>query len=1063
MHRAAHSRFECGVLAVLLAFSFIILPGLHAQEGQAIARLVDDFEAKKGKNLLDGMCSSWAGNPNDPSVACYAYFVDLIRDGQKTSVLKLRYGLTDPDYITYYYSETQARYKANSKAIDALALLEIEARTRAVDAETLRYYQGKLQQGYAASKSPPKKKSAARYYEEKMQRRSSVALAAPNKKPISLPSVSRKYIRSSDKSGYPKYVQGSGSFDYSRYYNKEPDYLKYVTGSVATNYSKYYPKFDYSKYIPASNIGYSKYYPKPDYSKYIKTSDAVDYRKYYNGQEFKGPTAPYIGLKFKSGGDVDYNGYYTKLSGLDLRPYQYLTFWVKRGEGAYPDSFKIELKCGPRVATYRYSFPTSKDQWIHANIPLTDFRNFKSEKWNQASEMTIVFEGGRTRPISGVLYLDDIGFSADTEYFQRQKALVAEDTEKTREEMRRIAALPEDELLDLIERKTFDYFWLEASPSTGLTKDRSMVYGAASVGAAGFGLTAMCIGAERKWITQKEAYDRVYKTLKALRDVAAKEHGFFYHWINGRTGQRDGRSEVGSVDTALLIGGVLTVREYFPQKEIKDLADEIYQDLDWPWMLGDNPESGLLSMGWDPEKGFKRYIKWDMFAEDLMMYLLAMGSPTHPLPKSSWDAFMRPVKEYGGQTYLYHDGESMFVYTYSHAWVDFRDKHDTYADYWKNSIAAIRANYEYCKASADKFKTYKEGYWGISASDGPDGYEANGALLGMNHGTIPPYSLCVAVPFAPDIAISSIRSLLANYGDKVWGRYGFVSAFNLDRNWFSIEDIGIDEGDILLMLENYRTGFVWKTFMKNPYIQRGMEVAGFQPGTKELDVAFLKKLEDERAKELEKTGGSVAKKLAIARAKKKIDVDGTLQQWDKNKFEKYDVEKDLEFGTISDPADLAGAFGFQWDDENLYFAIDVTDDEIVAKEKQKDIYKGDCVEIYLDFMTQGKKFIWGNPENFQIGLAPDFATGGPATYAWFQDTDPKENIKLAVKKTEKGYRMEAAIKWSFLKQKPQPGMVFGLSVALHDLDSGGKPDKKLNWCFKQQPGRIRLGEAALGE
>ncbi len=1024
-------RSSASYAAVLLALSFAVQTGLPAKESQSITLLVDDFEAKKDKNLLDGMSSAWAGNPNDPSAACTASFVDLIRDGGNTSVLKLKYGLADPKYITYYYSETQARYKLNPKAIDPLALSETKARTKAIDVQALRYYQNKLQQGYAAAKAASK---------------------AADKKKLLASSV------------YSRYIPGSSNLDYSRYY-KKPDYSKYIPGPKAVDYSKYYTKPYYSRSTSASDIDYSKYYIKPDYSKYIKTSGNVDYSKYYAKQVGPdGRAKQYVGLKFRLGGDVDYNGYYTKLNGLDLRPYQYLTFWVKRGEGTYPDSFKIELKCGPYLAAHRYRIPTSADQWIYAKIPLADFTNFDSEKWDRSSEMTFVFEGGQTRPVSGVLYLDDIGFSADTEYFQREKALVAEDTEKTREEMRRIAALPEDELLDLIERKTFDYFWLEASPSTGLTKDRSMVYGAASTGAAGFGLTAMCIGAERKWITQKEAYDRVYKTLKALRDIVAKEHGFFCHWINGRTGERDGKSEYSSVDTALLIGGVLTAREYFSQPEIKQLADEIYQDLDWPWMLDGSPETGLLSMGWDPEKGFTGYIKWDMFAEDMMMYLLAIGSPTHPLPAKSWDAFRRPVKEYAGQTYIFHEGESMFVYTYSQAWVDFRDKHDAYADYWKNSVAAITANYERCKENASNFRTYKEGYWGISASDGPDGYSAFGAtaILGMHNGTIPPYSLCAAVPFVPQLAIPAIRSLLANYGDRVWGRYGFVSAFNLDRNWFSTEYIGIDEGDILLMLENYRTGFVWKTFMKNPYINRGMEVAGFQPGTKELDVALLKKLEDERAKELEKAGGSATKKFTIARSKNKIDVDGTLQQWDKNKFEKYDIEKDLESGKISGPAELSGAFGFQWDDENLYFAIDVTDGgEIVAKEKQKEIYKGDCVEIYLDFMTQGKNFIWGDKKNFQIGLAPDCATGGPAAYAWFQDTDPKDNVKLAVKKTEKGYRMEAAIKWSFLNQKPQPGMVFGLSVALHDL--GGGKEKKLNWYFKQQPGRIRLGEAALGE
>jgi hypothetical protein len=529
-------RSSASYAAVLLALSFALQPGLPAKESQSITLLVDDFEAKKDKNLLDGMSSAWAGNPNDPSAACSASFVELIRDGQKTSVLKLRYGLADPKYITYYYSETQSRYKINSNAIDPLALSETKARTKAIDAQALRYYQNKLQQKYAAAKKAP--------------------INPPN--------------------NYSRYIPGSSNLDYSKYY-KKPDYTKYIPGSKA--------------------IDSSKYYIRPDYSKYFKTSGAVDYSKYYAKQVGPdGRAKQYVGLKYRIGGDVDYNGYYTKLNGLDLRPYQYFSFWVKRGEGTYPDSFKIELKCGPYLAAYRYNISTSGDQWIYAKIPLADFTNFNSDKWDRASEMTFVFEGGQTRPVSGVLYLDDIGFSADTEYFQRQKALVAEKTEKTREEMRRIAALPEDELLDLIERKTFDYFWLEASPSTGLTKDRSMVYGAASTGAAGFGLTAMCIGAERKWITQKEAYDRVYKTLKALRDVVAKEHGFFCHWVNGRTGERDGKSEYSSVDTALLIGGVLTVREYFPQPEIKQLADEIYQNLDWPWMLDDNPESGLLSM-----------------------------------------------------------------------------------------------------------------------------------------------------------------------------------------------------------------------------------------------------------------------------------------------------------------------------------------------------------------------------------------------------------------------------------------------------------------------------------
>ena len=755
---------------------------------------------------------------------------------------------------------------------------------------------------------------------------------------------------------------------------------------------------------------------------------------------------------------TDYNGYYTKLNGFDLRPYKYLTLWIKRSEKFYPNVFKIEIKSNTKTAFYRYTFTDSDVEWTRLEIPLEKFYNFgKIDNWKQANELTIVFEGRQTKPASGVLYIDDIGFSSPVSFYNRQAALIEKEAGKKNKEMRKLASLPEDELLDLISQKTFDYFWLEASPVTGLIKDRNTLYSAASMGATGFGLTALCIGAERKWITPQEAYNRVVKTLKSLRDIAAKEHGFFYHWVNSHTGKRDGRSEVSSVDTALLLGGVLTVREYFPQPEIKELADEVYRNIQWSWMMGDDVDSGLLYMGWSPEDGFKKFIRWDMFAEEMMMYLLGMGSPTYPLPAQSWHSFVRPVKQYDKEAYLYHDGESMFVYTYSHAWVDFRDKHDAYADYWLNSAEAIKANYRVCMDNKNKLKTYKEGYWGISACDGPQGYAAYGALYGMNDGTIPPYSLCAAVPFVPELAIPSIRSLLANYGYRVWGKYGFVSAFNLDKDWFSTEYIGIDEGIILLMIENYRSGFVWKTFMANPYIKAGMDKAEFQAGTKKLDIALLQKLQEEREKALDKE----TRKMLGYHAKEDIKLDGDLQEWEN--LTQFSLDKDIEFGEISGPDDLSASFGFQWDEEYLYFAIDVTDNEIAARESKGDIYRGDGVEVYLDFKTKGRNLVWGDKENFQIGLVPDSITGQPAKWAWFQDMDPKDNVKLAVNKSEKGYTMEAAIKWSFLSQKPQPGLAFGASVAVHDVDSNTRADKKLNWWFKKSAGNIRLGEMSLVE
>jgi len=788
-----------------------------------------------------------------------------------------------------------------------------------------------------------------------------------------------------------------------------------------------------------------------DSSEFCRASFEEDFR---NGQTSSVLRLQY-GLRYGS-----YNGYFSNLYGMDLRPYSHFSFWVKRSWKRYPDTFKIEIKTTKRVMSYHCEFPTSTVEWVRVDVPFEAFENFGSiEHWQKVREMTIVFEGRLVRPYWGVVYFDDLAFTASDEHYAKQMAWLEEDKRRIKEEMTRMSELPEDSLLEAISKKTFNFFWYESSAATGFTKDRSVKYGAASTGAIGFTLTAICIAIERGWITYDQGLERVRKTLESLRDKAAKERGFFVHWINAHTGMRDGKSEVSSVDSALLLGGVLTCREYFKEEDIKKLADDIYLAVDWDWMMGEDKKSGQLYMGWAPEQGFKNFIKWDMFAEEMIMYLLAIGSPTHPIPPTAWDSFARPVKTYGDQTYIYHDGESMFVYVYSQCWIDFRDKHDSYADYFKNSEAAIRSNYRFCMDNAAKSKTYQEGFWGISASDGPRGYAAFAALLGMHDGTIPPYSLCGAMPYAPDLCVPAIRKLLRDYGDKAWGEYGFCSAFNLDYNWFSTDVIGIDLGMTLLMIENYRSGFVWKTFMKNPYIQEGMRLAGFSPGTRDLDVAWLNDLQKER----ETLGlGTGFKKLDVAHTKQPIKLDGDLSEW--TNFVTFNNDEDKEYGEILGPEDFSARFALQWDATNLYLVLDVTDDEIIAKEPRKDIYRGDCTELYLDFITQGRNFIWGDTNNFQIGLAPNCSEKHPTSWSWFQDRDPADNIVMALAPKEGGYVLETAIRWEFLNQKPAAGMAFGASVAIHDLDSKMRAmDKKLNWNFKKVAGKIGLGELTLRE
>ncbi len=762
-------------------------------------------------------------------------------------------------------------------------------------------------------------------------------------------------------------------------------------------------------------------------------------------------------LKLKS-----YNGYWTKLIGLDLRPYQYLFFYVKGSRKGYPERLRIELK-----SCYQSSNYTVKDitgSWQKVVIPLSEFKGpLVFEGWDQMSEFVITFEGEYIKTRRGEIYIDDIGFSSERDYYDRQMEVIEKEEQNKKQEMLRIAELPEDELLDYIARTTFNYFWIEASPHTGFVKDRSVLFAPSSVAATGFGLAAICIAKERKWVTEKEAYDRVLKILQALDTKAEGESGFFYHFINPHTGQRSGTSEVSTVDTALLLGGVLTARQSFSKRNIRKLCDKIFQSVRWSWMLGEEiEEEPPLYMGWKPETGFEGFIKWDMMAEELMMYLLALGSPSFPLEKGSWASFSRPVKTYGDYTYLYDECESMFIYTYSHAFVDFRNKHDMYTDYWENSRKAILANYQYCIDNGKKYKAYGEGYWGISASDGPLGYVGYGSKYGLNDGTLTPYSLCAALPFVPNKSIPTLRRLLKEYGNKVWGKYGFISAYNLDKDWFSIEHIGIDQGIILLMIENYRSGLIWKNFMKNPYIKKGLEVAGFEKGPYETNYDFLETVDNIRQmkkKSDQKETAKVMKTYTALKTTDRINIDGDLEEF--GLLEMLDLKASLEWGEIVNDEDINISFGLRWDEEYLYFGIDIVDDKILAYQNPSEIYLEDVVELYLN--PAGDTLIWGNEENFQIGFAPNSKLNKPVAWAWFQNGDTGDNIDMEVLTNDKGYVIEARIKWGFLKTQPEADKWLGMSVAVRDVDIAGNDGKKLNWSYQKLPTRVEIGKLMLAE
>lgn len=434
-------------------------------------------------------------------------------------------------------------------------------------------------------------------------------------------------------------------------------------------------------------------------------------------------------------------------------------------------------------------------------------------------------------------------------------------------------------LFDDVEKRTFDYFWETADPETGLIPDRYPYTEAfSSVAAIGFGLTAYGIGAERGYITRERAVERTLLTLRTLEGLPqgsrnegmAGYRGFFYHFIDLKTGARFADwVELSSVDTALLLGGVLFAQSYFDddqpgEVEIRRLADTIYRRVEWPWMQARPP---LISMGWYPKQGYIPY-DWEGYNEGMLVYVLALGSPTQGISADAWTAW---TKTYARSWGVFHEQEYLgfapqFGHQYSHVWIDFRGIRDAYMrergfDYFENSRRATYAQRAYAIANPMGWKLYGENIWGLTASDGPQGakldfggsvrefrhYSARGAGLAdaFDDGTIAPTAAAASLPFAPEIVIPAVEEMHRLYGAQIYSTYGFLDAFNPSFNydvplksgqlipnfgWVASDYIGIDQGPIIAMIENYRDDFVWNVMKKNPYIRKGLERAGFRGG-----------------------------------------------------------------------------------------------------------------------------------------------------------------------------------------------------------------------------------------
>jgi hypothetical protein len=429
--------------------------------------------------------------------------------------------------------------------------------------------------------------------------------------------------------------------------------------------------------------------------------------------------------------------------------------------------------------------------------------------------------------------------------------------------------------LDTLEQRTFTWFWERTNASNGLTPDRWPTKSFSSVAAIGFALTAYPIGIERGYVTRTDAASRVLTTLRFMYRAPQGSQsaqvtgykGFFYHFLDMETGYRFEKVELSTIDTSLLLGGVLFCQSYFTQQNptetsIRAYADSLYTRVDWQWI---RPKAPLVSMGWRPENGFIDY-DWHGLNEGMILYVLALGSPTHPIDPSAWTEFTRTYRwaDFFGQQHV--NFAPLFGHQYSHIWIDFRGIRDPYMrekgiDYFENSRRATYSQRAYAIANPHDWKDYSANIWGLTAVDGPLDtllnirgmprrfwtYSARGAAAGeiRDDGTIGPTAAGGSVAFAPEITVPALVAMREKYGDNLFTNYGFLDSFNptFDTDikpqhgkivrgigWFDTDYLGIDQGPIIAMIENYRSGLVWRVMRTNPHIIRGLKRAGFTGG-----------------------------------------------------------------------------------------------------------------------------------------------------------------------------------------------------------------------------------------
>jgi len=405
--------------------------------------------------------------------------------------------------------------------------------------------------------------------------------------------------------------------------------------------------------------------------------------------------------------------------------------------------------------------------------------------------------------------------------------------------------LSDDELLDLVQKQTFQYFWQFAHPVSGMARERSNIaydYGdeVVTTGGTGFGVMALIVATERKWITRDTAARFLLKMINFL-SKANSYHGVFPHWLNGATGKTIpfSRKDDGAdlVETSYLFQGLLCARQYFTsnnriEKDIQNRINWLWNDIEWNWFTREGQE--VLYWHWSPNNGWAMNFPVRGFNECLVVYVLAASGERYPVTDAvyhhGWvqsNFFRNGKKFYDIELPLGFDyGGPLFFSQYSFMGLDPHGLKDQYADYWKQNQNHTLINHAYCIDNPGKFKGYGENCWGLTASDTYDGYNAHSPT--NDFGTISPTAALSAFPYTPDYSMKALKHFYYDLGDKIWGEYGFTDAFNETKNWYSKNYLAIDQGPEIVMIENYRTGLLWKLFMSVPEIQRGLRKLGFE-------------------------------------------------------------------------------------------------------------------------------------------------------------------------------------------------------------------------------------------